>query len=256
MAPIDRVPGDRTGRTLTVHVPTSGRRAAARIRKRSGLGVAIVAVACAVGFSVGTTASPAAAFTPDPDENPTTASVPIQAAAQTFAVDAGAQQATVAVDAFSATSQSELDQKNAEAAAAQAAADAAAAAQASASTVSVSSSGSGLGAAILALAETYIGVVPYSAGASPSAGFECDGLVQWVYGQNGISLPRGVDSQAAMGTQVSESEAVAGDLVVYPGQHIGIYDGDGGIVDSPDWGRYVSHRAIWGSPIFVHISGV
>ncbi|NNC13570.1 hypothetical protein HII28_17010 [Planctomonas sp. JC2975] len=217
--------------------------------------MAIVAVACAVGFSVGTTASPAAAFTPDPDTNPTTASIPVQQAAQTFAVDAGAQQATLAVDTFSATSQSDLDQKNAEAAAAQAAAEAQATAS-STSTVSASSTGSGLGAAILALAETYIGVVPYSTGASPSAGFECDGLVQWVYGQNGISLPRGVDSQAAMGTQVSESQAVAGDLVVYPGQHIGIYDGDGGIVDSPDWGRYVSHRAIWGSPIFVHISGV
>jgi len=109
------------------------------------------------------------------------------------------------------------------------------------------------GNAMVALALQYVGVVPYSAGASPENGFMCDGLTQWVYGQFGVDLPRGVSAQAARGMQVSAAEAQAGDLVVYPGEHIGIYDGAGGIIDSPDWGRYVSHRAIWGNPIFVRI---
>ncbi|WP_374009583.1 C40 family peptidase [Leifsonia sp. LS-T14] len=109
------------------------------------------------------------------------------------------------------------------------------------------------GNAMVALAMQYVGVVPYSAGASPENGFMCDGLTQWVYGQFGVDLPRGVTAQASRGVEVSAAEAQAGDLVVYPGEHIGIYDGAGGIIDSPDWGRYVSHRAIWGNPIFVHI---
>ena len=109
------------------------------------------------------------------------------------------------------------------------------------------------GNAMVALAQQHVGVVPYSNGASPEDGFACDGLTQWVYGQFGVELPRGVTAQAARGVQVSAAEAQAGDLVVYVGEHIGIYDGAGGIIDSPDWGRFVSHRAIWGEPLFVHI---
>ncbi len=109
------------------------------------------------------------------------------------------------------------------------------------------------GAAIVAYAAQYIGKIPYSTGASPTAGFECDGLTQWVYAGFGIHLPRGVTAQAALGVQITRADAQAGDLVVYPGQHIGIYDGAGGIIDSPDWGRYVSHRRIWGTPIFIRI---
>ncbi len=109
------------------------------------------------------------------------------------------------------------------------------------------------GDAIAAYATQYVGIVPYSTGASPAAGFECDGITQWVYAAFGVSLPRGVDEQAALGVEVSRASARAGDLVVYPGEHIGIYDGHGGIVDSPDWGRFVSHRAVWGNPAFIRI---
>ncbi|UFS59617.1 C40 family peptidase [Subtercola endophyticus] len=110
------------------------------------------------------------------------------------------------------------------------------------------------GEAVVAYAEQYVGVVPYSAGASPSAGFGCDGLTQWVYGHFGIALPRLVSRQTAMGIQVSSSEVRAGDLVVWPNQHIGIYDGNGGVIHSPDWGRYVTHNpGLWGSYIFIRI---
>lgn len=107
---------------------------------------------------------------------------------------------------------------------------------------------------VVAYADQFIGVVPYGWGADPSDSFSCDGLVQYVFAQFGIWLPRGADSQAAMGTVISASEAQAGDLVWWPGQHVGIYDGNGGMVNSPDWGRYVEHvGGLWGSPVFVRL---
>jgi cell wall-associated NlpC family hydrolase len=110
------------------------------------------------------------------------------------------------------------------------------------------------GAAVVAYAEQFVGVVPYGWGANPNDSFGCDGLTQYVYGQFGISLPRMVSNQAAMGVRVSAQDAQAGDLVVWPGAHIGIYDGDGGVIHSPDWGRYVTHATnLWGSYYFVRL---
>lgn len=110
------------------------------------------------------------------------------------------------------------------------------------------------GEAVVAYAEQFVGVVPYGWGADPNDSFGCDGLTQYVYGQFGISLPRGVDHQAALATRISQDEAVAGDLVVWPGEHIGIYDGAGGVVHSPDFGRYVEHaHSLWGSPVFYRL---
>ena len=74
-----------------------------------------------------------------------------------------------------------------------------------------------------------------------------------MFGQFGVYLPRIVGNQAAMGVRVSPEDAQPGDLVVWPMYHIGIYDGAGGVIDSPDWGRYVEHRALWGSYYFVRI---
>ncbi|SDZ07819.1 C40 family peptidase [Herbiconiux ginsengi] len=110
------------------------------------------------------------------------------------------------------------------------------------------------GDAVVAFAEQFVGVVPYGYGADPNDSFGCDGLTQYVYGQFGIQLPRLVSRQAAMGVQVSPQDALPGDLVVWPGAHIGIYDGHGGVIHSPDWGRYVTHNpGLWGSYYFVRI---
>jgi len=111
----------------------------------------------------------------------------------------------------------------------------------------------GTGNSIVDLASTYVGVIYYSNGASPEAGFDCSGLVQWVYGQNGISMPRTVSAQAAMGTPTSNPQP--GDLVVWSDHsHIGIYAGNGMMIDSPDYGRTVQYRApSWGSWYYVHV---
>lgn len=189
---------------------------------------------------------------------------------QTIDVDADSQVTALSAtrDSYNSTDMSVLQaQRDAEAAAAQAAADAIAAAAAAVETASTSSSsttstpktfaapqGGYSGDAVVAYAEQFVGVVPYGWGADPNDSFGCDGLTQYVYGQFGIALPRGVDHQSALATQISESEAVAGDLVVWPGEHIGIYDGAGGVIHSPDFGRYVEHaHSLWGSPVFYRL---
>lgn len=111
------------------------------------------------------------------------------------------------------------------------------------------------GAAVLAYAAQFVGKVPYGEGNSPTTSFSCDGYTQYVFAGFGISLPRGADHQAALGVQIDKSQAVAGDLVWWPGRHIGIYDGAGGMYNSPTWGRYVEHVAtLWGSPVFIRLS--
>lgn len=112
------------------------------------------------------------------------------------------------------------------------------------------------GSAVIAYAEQFVGVVPYGMGNDPSDTFSCDGLTQYVLGKFGVSLPRGVNSQDALGTKISPADAQVGDLVVWPNQHIGIYDGAGGVIHSPYPGRSVSHGStLWGSYYFIRFAG-
>lgn len=102
------------------------------------------------------------------------------------------------------------------------------------------------GADLVAYAEQFIGKVPYS-GACGSAGSPtgwcCTGFVYYVYHQVlGIDLSSPVVSgQLAVSTQIPRAQAKAGDLVAWQGYHIGIYDGKGGVIHSPDWGRMLEH---------------
>lgn len=111
------------------------------------------------------------------------------------------------------------------------------------------------GAAVLEYAAQFVGVVPYGTGNSPETSFSCDGFTQYVFSGFGISLPRGADHQARLGVSISKADAVAGDLVYWPGQHIGIYDGAGGMYNSPRPGRYAEHvSSLWGSPLFIRLT--
>jgi cell wall-associated NlpC family hydrolase len=111
------------------------------------------------------------------------------------------------------------------------------------------------GAAVLEYAAQFVGVVPYGTGNSPQTSFSCDGFTQYVFSGFGISLPRGADHQARLGVRISQADAVAGDLVYWPGQHVGIYDGAGGMYNSPRPGRYVEHvGSLWGSPLFIRLT--
>lgn len=79
-----------------------------------------------------------------------------------------------------------------------------------------------------------VGRTPYVfAGSSPS-GWDCSGLVNWVYGHVGVTLPHRASLQAKSGRRVDVP--VPGDIVAYfygnssTSFHTGIYVGDGNIV--------------------------
>ena len=84
--------------------------------------------------------------------------------------------------------------------------------------------------------------VPYTwGGESPGKDFDCSGLVQWAYGKAGISLPRVAADQATAGVAVTAADAQAGDLVFFgsPVHHVGIYLGEGKMIDAPHTGADV-----------------
>jgi peptidoglycan DL-endopeptidase CwlO len=101
---------------------------------------------------------------------------------------------------------------------------------------------------IVALARQFLGV-PYVFGGASPAGFDCSGLVLYVYARFGIALPHSSLQQGAGGARVSDP--VPGDLVVVDGgNHIGIYSGNGHMIDAPMPGRVVNERPIYTSNHF------
>ena len=105
------------------------------------------------------------------------------------------------------------------------------------------------GADIVADARKYLGV-PYVFGGTTSAGLDCSGLVQRVYGDMGISLPRLVSGQSTIGQSVpSLADAQPGDpIVCNGGEHIVIYAGNGKIIQAPKPGGSVEEMDNWISP--------
>jgi len=69
--------------------------------------------------------------------------------------------------------------------------------------------------------------VPYRNGGSDPNGFDCSGLVQWVFAQNGRVLPREVREQFRVGREIDADDVRAGDLLFFdtgsrPASHVGI----------------------------------
>lgn len=102
---------------------------------------------------------------------------------------------------------------------------------------------SSFGSQVASDAGRYIGV-PYAwGGASPSTGFDCSGLVQHVFSDLGVSLPRTAAEQSQVGTAVTGlQQAQPGDLLFYgsPAEHVGIYIGNGLMINAPQTGQDVS----------------
>ena len=90
------------------------------------------------------------------------------------------------------------------------------------------------------LARRYVGV-PYAwGGASPGHGFDCSGLVMYVYGKLGVNLPHHAASQYGYGRRVSRWALKPGDLVFFSGLgHVGLFIGKGRFIDAPQSGAVV-----------------
>jgi cell wall-associated NlpC family hydrolase len=105
--------------------------------------------------------------------------------------------------------------------------------------------GGSIGARAVAIAEQFLGVRYVWGGASPLSGFDCSGLVMYVYAQLGIHLTHFSGAQWNEGTRIlSPDDLAPGDLVFFhPGPsgpgHVGIYIGGGEFIHAPHTGDVV-----------------
>ncbi len=104
--------------------------------------------------------------------------------------------------------------------------------------------------AVVDLASQFLGV-PYVYGGSSPSGFDCSGLVQYVYKQLGYNLHRVADSQMTNGIAISREDLAPGDIVGFYSSiggsyvgHVGIYIGDGMMIHAPRTGDVVKVTSI------------
>ena len=90
---------------------------------------------------------------------------------------------------------------------------------------------------------------PYVWGAVGPGEFDCSGLVVWAYAQEGIALPHYTGSLWNSGMHVARSDLEPGDLVFFFADisHVGIYIGDGMMIDAPDFGETVHVQPVFWS---------
>ena len=99
---------------------------------------------------------------------------------------------------------------------------------------------------VVAKAEEYLGV-PYLWGGFTPVGFDCSGLIQYVYKQLGITLERTTYYQVHQGIIVDRNDLKPGDLIFFTTNdndpndisHVGIYKGNDLFIQAPQPGDYV-----------------
>src|SRR5207244_8712972 len=113
---------------------------------------------------------------------------------------------------------------------------------------------------LVEVARRYLGVPYVFGGSNPATGLDCSGLVQLVFRQVGISLPRTAQLQYEATARVPQDQVQPGDLVFFARTyadprdwitHVGIYLGGGLQINAPTEGQVVSIQPVfsgfWGA---------
>lgn len=98
----------------------------------------------------------------------------------------------------------------------------------------------------VSLAESFIGT-PYVFGGESPEGFDCSGLLQYVFAKAGVSIPRTTYQQFQTGKPVGRGALRSGDAVFFTGSdpmnglpgHVGLYMGGGKVIEAPHTGSTV-----------------
>src|SRR5215469_15156929 len=108
--------------------------------------------------------------------------------------------------------------------------------------------GDSIGVEALRAALTKVGD-PYVWGAAGPSAFDCSGLVVWAYAQIGIGLQHFTGDLWNEGEHISRAQLEPGDLVFFFPDigHVGIYVGDGMMLDAPTFGQPVQVQAVFWS---------
>lgn len=101
---------------------------------------------------------------------------------------------------------------------------------------------------VVAIAQRYLGIPYLWGGASPNTGFDCSGLVLYVYAQVGVQLSHGATDQQRASKPVPLNALQPGDLVFYGNAsysyHVAIYAGGGQVIEAPRTGAVVSYDGV------------
>ena len=103
-------------------------------------------------------------------------------------------------------------------------------------------------AAVIQFAQEQLGK-PYEYGAAGPNTWDCSGLTMVAWSQAGVSLPHSAAGQWDDTVRISYSQLEPGDLVFFyqPVDHVGIYVGNGTMIDAPHTGANVEYDSIWWS---------
>ncbi len=121
-----------------------------------------------------------------------------------------------------------------------------------------------LGAGPVDVARRYLGVPYVFGGSNPAIGLDCSGLVQLVFRQLGIVLPRTAQLQYDATVPVARDQLQAGDLVFFARTyadphdwitHVGIYVGGGEQINAPTTGQVVSIQPVFSGFWGAHFAG-
>lgn len=101
---------------------------------------------------------------------------------------------------------------------------------------------------------------PYVWGGADLAGFDCSGLVRFIYDQVGIPVPRTAAEQFSAAKPIDLAGLKPGDLLFFRTQgrrisHVAIYTGEGRFVHAPRSGQPVEFRMLDDEYYRAHLAG-